>query len=73
MDRFLMHVLIDYPPVEDEVEVIRLVRGEEIAAQGGADAREPAEPIPQAAALPRAPPSARSTSPRRWNATWPIS
>jgi MoxR-like ATPase len=49
MDRFLMHVLIDYPPVEDEVEVIRLVRGEEIAAQGGADAREPAEPIPQAA------------------------
>jgi MoxR-like ATPase len=33
MERFLMHVLIDYPPVEDEVEVIRLVRGEEIAAQ----------------------------------------
>jgi MoxR-like ATPase len=32
MDRFLMHVLIDYPPVEDEVEVIRLVRAEEIAA-----------------------------------------
>ncbi|BCH20579.1 ATPase [Mesorhizobium sp. L-8-10] len=32
MDRFLMHVLITYPPVEDEVEVIRLVRGEEIAA-----------------------------------------
>lgn len=34
MDRFLMHVLISYPPVEDEVEVIRLVRGEEIAALG---------------------------------------
>ncbi|WP_157018880.1 AAA family ATPase [Mesorhizobium xinjiangense] len=32
LDRFLMHVLITYPPVEDEVEVIRLVRGEEIAA-----------------------------------------
>jgi len=32
MDRFLMHVLISYPPVEDEVEVIRLVRGEEISA-----------------------------------------
>ncbi len=32
MDRFLMHVLISYPPVEDEVEVIRLVRGEETAA-----------------------------------------
>jgi MoxR-like ATPase len=32
MDRFLMHVNITYPPVEDEVEVIRLVRREEIAA-----------------------------------------
>jgi MoxR-like ATPase len=32
MDRFLMHVNIEYPPIEDEVEVIRLVRGEEIAA-----------------------------------------
>jgi len=32
LDRFLMHVNITYPPVEDEVEVIRLVRGEEIAA-----------------------------------------
>lgn len=29
MDRFLMHVQINYPPVEDEVEIIRLVRGEE--------------------------------------------
>lgn len=32
MDRFLMHVLITYPPVEDEVKVIRLVRGEEAAS-----------------------------------------
>jgi len=32
MDRFLMHVNITYPPVEDEVEVIQLVRSEEIAA-----------------------------------------
>ncbi|MEM8700397.1 MAG: MoxR family ATPase [Pseudomonadota bacterium] len=32
MDRFLMHVLITYPPVEDEIEIIRLVRGEETAA-----------------------------------------
>ncbi|WP_428527507.1 AAA family ATPase [Roseibium sp.] len=32
MDRFLMHVLITYPPVEDEVKVIELVRGEEKAA-----------------------------------------
>ncbi len=32
MDRFLMHVMITYPPVEDEVLVIQLVRGEETAA-----------------------------------------
>jgi MoxR-like ATPase len=32
MDRFLMHVLITYPPVEDEVKVIQLVRGEEAAS-----------------------------------------
>ena len=32
MDRFLMHVNITYPPVEDEVKVIQLVRGEEISA-----------------------------------------
>ncbi|MEM1429137.1 MAG: MoxR family ATPase [Pseudomonadota bacterium] len=34
MDRFLMHVLITYPPVEDEVQVIRLVREEEAASSG---------------------------------------
>jgi len=49
MDRFLMHVLIDYPPVEDEVEVIRLVRGEEIAAQGRGGATAPPAPIAQQA------------------------
>ncbi|WP_368667651.1 AAA family ATPase [Salipiger sp. PrR002] len=51
MDRFLMHVNITYPPVEDEVEVIRLVRGEEIAAQQGAGkaATEAQAPIPQEA------------------------
>ena len=37
MDRFLMHVLITYPPVQDEVEVIELVRGEEIVAANAAD------------------------------------
>ena len=49
MDRFLMHVNITYPPVEDEVEVIRLVRAEEAAAQAGAGAHatEPPAPIPQ--------------------------
>ncbi|MCV6584823.1 MAG: MoxR family ATPase [Marinibacterium sp.] len=48
MDRFLMHVLITYPPVEDEVEVIRLVRGEEQAAGAGASADAPPA-IPQEA------------------------
>lgn len=33
MDRFLMHVRVDYPSVGEEVEVIRLVRGEETAKQ----------------------------------------
>jgi MoxR-like ATPase len=32
MDRFLMHVMITYPPVEDEVKVIQLVRSEESEA-----------------------------------------
>lgn len=55
MDRFLMHVKIGWPPVEDEVKVIRLVRGEEIAAVAVADAklgtspRPLVEPIPQRA------------------------
>lgn len=45
MDRFLMHVNVVYPPIEDEVEVIRLVRSEEIAAIGGAkDASGPDRP-----------------------------
>ena len=49
MDRFLMHVNITYPPVEDEVEVIRLVRGEEIEAQSPANGTSKGrrEPIPQ--------------------------
>ncbi|TCL00758.1 MoxR-like ATPase [Shimia isoporae] len=52
MDRFLMHVNITYPPLEDEIEVIRLVRGEEQAAhvpknEGGT--KETLAPIPQEA------------------------
>lgn len=46
MDRFLMHVQITYPPVEDEVEVIRLVRNEEIAAGINASNQIP-QTIPQ--------------------------
>uniref|UniRef100_UPI0038CD2FC5 AAA family ATPase n=1 Tax=Paracoccus onchidii TaxID=3017813 RepID=UPI0038CD2FC5 len=52
MDRFLMHVNITYPPVEDEVEVIRLVRGEEIAAM------QPETDGPQAAQSANIPQSA---------------
>lgn len=51
MDRFIMHVNITYPPVEDEVEVIRLVRGEDSAAQNVAQKpdtpKEPVATIPQ--------------------------
>ena len=48
MDRFLMHVMITYPPVEDEVLVIRLVRDEEAAASQPAQDKAPKpDPIPQ--------------------------
>ena len=43
MDRFLMHVLVEYAPEDQEIEILRLVRGEE----GGA--KESHEPIPQQA------------------------
>jgi MoxR-like ATPase len=44
MDRFLMHVRIDYPSVEDEVEVVRLVRAEEEDVPDGTetDSTDPA-------------------------------
>jgi len=45
MDRFLMHVYIDYPDEASEGEIIRLVRNEE--GQGGSGQSEP--PIPQQA------------------------
>ena len=46
LDRFLMHVRIDYPPVEDEVEVIRLVRAEEKAAEARTEIQEAVSPPP---------------------------
>ncbi len=51
MDRFLMHVMITYPPVEDEVKVIQLVRGEESAAGGSksGNGRDAVSVIPQQA------------------------
>ena len=42
MDRFLMHVRIDYPSDGDEVKVLRLVRGEQ--AQGTKAAPPPRSP-----------------------------
>jgi len=45
MDRFLMHVYIDYPDEKSEAQIIRLVRGEEDQAASTATQ----EPIPQQA------------------------
>ncbi len=49
MDRFLMHVNIEYAPVEDEVRIIELVRGEETEAlvKESSAPKEPAAKIPQ--------------------------
>ena len=51
LDRFLMHVNIEYPPVEDEVKVIQLVRAEEsAAAESPSENKKPEETrIPQQA------------------------
>ena len=43
MDRFLIHVYIDYPDQESEAKIIRLVRGEEAAST---DSEKPA-PVAQ--------------------------
>ena len=45
MDRFLMHIYIDYPDEASEAKVLQLVRGEEKGAAGGAT--EALAPIPQ--------------------------
>ena len=48
LDRFLMHVNIDYPSVEDEVAIIELVRREEpLTAEATATAANPASPVAQ--------------------------
>ena len=44
MDRFLMHVQINYPEKDSEIEILRLVRGEEGNASEGSK-----EPVPQQA------------------------
>jgi MoxR-like ATPase len=53
MDRFLMHVNIEYPPVEDEVRVVEIVRNEEQEAakasgkETGGATKQDAGRIPQ--------------------------
>ena len=47
MDRFLMHVYIDYPDEASEVEIIQLVRDESKQSHGGGE--EPPPPIAQQA------------------------
>ena len=44
-----MHVYIVYPPVEDEVKIIDLVRGEETASHGDKAPKEEKPRIPQQA------------------------
>ncbi len=47
MDRFLMHVYIDYPDEDSEVKVVKLVRGEEMGTGGSTE--RGVDPIPQQA------------------------
>ena len=51
MDRFLMHVNIEYTPVEDEVRIVELVRAEEVATNSddSGQPQEAVERIPQQA------------------------
>jgi MoxR-like ATPase len=55
MDRFLMKVLIEYPPPDEEAQVVELVRGEERRAAGLGDEPEP-KSAGAAAAKPQAVP-----------------
>ena len=47
MDRFLMHVYIDYPDEAAEALIIRLVRGEQGSAKTGNSAKEAPAPLAQ--------------------------
>jgi MoxR-like ATPase len=51
MDRFLMHINIEYTPVEDEVRIVELVRAEEVATNSAKSEQPQAavERIPQQA------------------------
>ncbi|MFV0276509.1 MAG: AAA family ATPase [Parahaliea sp.] len=48
MDRFLLHVTVDYASDEDERRILRLVRGEDAGSTGTAGPRIPAETVLEA-------------------------
>ena len=72
MDRFLMHVNIEYPPVEDEVLIIELVRREErpLRVLRQHAPRQQPERIPQDAVFERAGRSPRCMFLTPCSATW---
>lgn len=45
MDRFLLHVFIDYPSDENEIKILRLIRSEEVDAAPSTDGKIPAEAV----------------------------
>lgn len=50
LDRFMMHVFVDYPAPEDELQIIRTVRAEQLEAaaqQSSSDAKPPQDPQPK--------------------------
>ena len=54
LDRFLLHVLIDYPSVENELEIMRLVRKEALAELNKASGIKPvnsADPVENSASV----------------------
>ncbi len=53
MDRFLMHVNIEYPPVEDEVRVVEIVRSEEQAAAQASDRQNDGNPQQDTGRIPQ--------------------
>ena len=59
LDRFLMHVVVDYPDASREAEILRLVRGEALAASE--DAGVTGSSTPGVTPIPRKTPTAAPT------------
>ncbi|WP_353476746.1 MoxR family ATPase (plasmid) [Salipiger sp. H15] len=49
MDRFLMHVRVDYPPVEDEAAIIKMIRAEDSAKNRPVAVADAPPPVLQSA------------------------